>query len=71
VFTLVVHLVESRWQEFAVRLALGASKGQVASAVVWAMVKPALLGPVRKQVLDVAARRGESYSSTRHETCVE
>ena len=62
VFGLVAHLVESRWREFAVRMALGGSRADVAGRALWASLEPALIGSAGGLIASIAlARTVESY----------
>jgi len=62
VFGLVAHLVESRWREFAVRMALGAGRADVARRALWASLEPALIGAAAGIIASIAlARTIESY----------
>ena len=46
VFGLVAYVIESRWREFAVRMALGATRGSIASRALRASLEPVAIGAV-------------------------
>jgi putative ABC transport system permease protein len=46
VFGLVAYVIESRWREFAVRMALGATRGSIASRALLAGLEPVAIGVV-------------------------
>jgi predicted permease len=54
VFGLVAYVIESRWREFAVRMALGASRGSIAGRALWISLEPVAAGALAGIAVAVA-----------------